>query len=58
MDANKKNAFENNNFILIEDIYRNTVLYSFAQQNKNKCHMTILRGEKSSVWLTVKRGLA
>ena len=47
MDANKKNAFENNNFILIEDIYRNTVLYSFAQQNKNKCHMTILRGEKS-----------
>ena len=36
MNASKKNAFENDHFILVEDIYRNTVLHSFAQQNKNK----------------------
>ena len=43
MNANKKNAFKNDHFILVEDIYRNTVLHSFARQNKNKCHVIILQ---------------
>ena len=36
-----KNAFKCDHFILIDDIYKNTVLHSPAGQNKNKSHVTI-----------------
>ena len=38
-----KNSIEKDHFILMEDSYKNTVLHSFAWQNKNKCHMIILQ---------------